>query len=116
MLCLAGLTLATMVIAGCDSQPPCDSSTRVKRALEAGDYADACVRVQLDSSGRRQVTVEWGDPNHDPDANLTHAKELKNIVFSTWPDGVMEVKVRLDVGDGETAIPTVWFGGNVARP
>jgi len=61
----------------------------------------------------RMVTIEWADPDHDPDANLMHAKELKGIVFDLWPSEVSGVTVLLDVGDGEASVPTVEFGGNV---
>ena len=115
-MCLVALILTTVVLAGCNSEPPCDSSASLTRALETGDYPDACVRIQRDGSGPRQVTIEWADVNHDPDINLAHAKELRNIVYSIWPEGVSEVEVLLAVGDGEAAIPTVWFGGNVGHP
>lgn len=102
------------MLCGCLGQPSCDDSVGVQRALDAGGYPDACVRVEtVNGSGPRLVTVEWPDPNHDPDTNLAHAKELKNIVFGLWPKGVSGLTVRLDVGDGESDIPTVDFGGNI---
>ena len=109
--------VTTIGLASCSDGPSCDGSAKVRTALVAAGFVDACIRATaVNGDEARYVTVEWADPDSDIDANVAHAKALRDVVYRLWPQTVSSLTVHLDVGDSEASVPTLDFGGNVSMP